>query len=724
MYVNVRSRAIASLLALFICLSFIGCGSGGGFTGGQPGGGGQNPGGGQSGGTVTFESRKATFRAAEAKRLEWDGLPKDTRNQQMAAFLKAQSGIAETGISADGSVWARFTDDRYYVMNETLFPEKSGIRSTTQTPSINRPAAKTRRAVANASASASGRGSRASGSVELPKTTRAYLLTGILDTISGVTFPLESPPNGDLQTILEDHGYTVIRHDADVDFLKTVGQASILHFSTHGGIGGSAQQGNTFYSVYTSTQVSPENDIKYHDDLSKGRLVYFSAPIGYTANVVMKEETHYAITEKFVRDYSWSFTPNSIAFMNCCWSDSSGFNAALRSLPQPCSATLGWSNAAHPQKAWDAARFFFDRLLGANALAPKETVKQRAFDLAAVYGDAAKRGITDASTSSYGATNLVAADTGGPGGTVNLTRNYILAPSIERMDVEERSLENPTLGESLLTIHGMFGSEQGSVTIDDEPVVAIKSWAADKIVCKIADKPGPGFSGNVIVASKTGIEGNAVPLSQWQGKFTYQGKPFSIAQPMVTVLDMNVVFRADVHEYRTEPGGTMKQQTARMWRAAAGSTSHWESQNGPLPGFSWVKYQDDMPYGMHGSAFPQYGKYGTGFVLEGTLNPSTGLVEITLDFLGCTGTMHPNFPGTPDEDVAMPRDLKILGTILGGGQGGTNYKSNVQGSINANYVIAAGNATGMMTGTHDTRFNWPTLSPGHAPDKREGEDQR
>lgn len=664
--------------------------------------------------------------AAQAKRLELDGLPRAQRESQMKTFLAAQAGVAEADVSPDGSVWARFTDGRYFVMNNTMFPEKgkaAAVRSAL-VPGFRPAGLSTRAAAASDSARKTAR-SRTAGTVETPKTARAYLLTGILDRISGITFPLESPPNPDLKPMLEDRGYTVIQHDADVDFLRTVGDAAVLHLSTHGGIAGSAQQGQRFYSVYTSTEVTPENDVKYADDLNKGRLVYFSAPIGYTGNLVMKQETHYAITEKFVRDYAWSFTPNSFAFVNCCWSEQGGFNAVLRSLPKPCAVTAGWSNAANPQKAWDAARFFFDRMLGANAISPKEPTNQRPFDIAAVYADADKRGITDASTTDYGPTRLLVTDQASTPGGVSLTGGYILAPSIATMDVHERSLEVPTLGESRLTLHGMFGSEQGAVTVDGTPVVSIVSWAWDEIVCKIADKPGPGFAGNVQVVARNGAKSNLIPLTAWQGKFTYSNNPLGAAGNIQSRIDYNVVFRADLHDYRTEPGGALKKQGPKEFRAAAGSTAHWEMFNGPLPGYVWVKKSEDLPYGLHGSAFPQYGKYGTGYVLEGTLDRSAGVVNIAVNYLSGVGTMRSTIPNVPDQDIATLSDPQIIAMPIGSSPNGEAvYQPKVAGTINDLFVIGAGSATGLTTQTHNTRFTWSALSPTHAPDKSLGEDQK
>jgi hypothetical protein len=652
----------------------------------------------------------------EAKLEASQNQPRDQRNQQLVELLRGRPGVAEAAINPDGSVWARFTDNRYYIINDTLIPESRSKSAAAPPVSPGETIASLPGVERTPS-----RALRAAGSVELPDSTNAYLLTGVLDERELLLEPLDNPPNPDLQKMLNKKEYHVIRSKASVDILKTIRNAGVLHISTHGGTAGTAA--GRFYGVFTSTEVTPENDTKYDADLVAGRLVYFTSVIGYRFAVQHVNKTNYAITPRFVQDYGWTFSSNSIAFINCCWSDALGFTQTLRSLPKPCAITVGWSNAAHPEKAWRAARFLFDRLLGTNMAEPKETVNQRPFDIVAVYQDMQKRGFTDATTP-FGPSQLIVTDGAGSPGGIQVSQNRILAPSIERMEVQERSLELPTLGESRLTIHGMFGSNPGTVTIDGTPVVKIISWSADKIVCQIADKPGPGFAGNVIVTAKNSVKSNAVPLTVWQGVFTYSGHPASAQLPTRSDIEFRVVFRADVHAYRKEPGGPLLKQKGVAFRAAATSVCSWEMKNGPLPGRTWVKYRDTLPYGLHGSAFPQYGKYGTGFIFEGTLNPELGTILLAVDFLNCVAVMQPPAP-LPLEDLATPRDDLILARPLPPGTNGdTLFQPQVMGVLNENFSLGAGDVTGRMTDAFGTRLRWNAITPTHAPDSDRGEDQQ
>src|SRR6185503_303432 len=68
-----------------------------------------------------------------------------------------------------------------------------------------------------------------------------------------------------------------------------------------------------------------------------------------------------------------------------------------------------------------------------------------------------------------------------------------LTPNIERMDIDATANNEQTLH-----INGFFGTQQGTVTIDDQPV-QIKSWSAFGIDVILPPGNQPGGSGDVVV---------------------------------------------------------------------------------------------------------------------------------------------------------------------------------------------------------------------------------
>ena len=124
-----------------------------------------------------------------------------------------------------------------------------------------------------------------------------------------------------LSNTLETPGEYQVRPgngDASLDSLRSISGDAFLYFNTHGGRASKTvdPKGTRFFSLQSSTVVTPATEVLATtlSDHKAGRLTYFTAPICGGGN-----DTRYGITADFVKVY-WQFDPNSIVFINACWS--------------------------------------------------------------------------------------------------------------------------------------------------------------------------------------------------------------------------------------------------------------------------------------------------------------------------------------------------------------------------------------------------------------------
>jgi hypothetical protein len=419
----------------------------------------------------------------------------------------------------------------------------------------------------------------------------------------------------------------------------------------------------------------------------------FEAAYGKSLGPLKYVERRYAITADFVKHYNWSFASRSVAYVNACWSDQSGFTTALRSIPQPVSTTFGWDNAAHPDKAWRAARYLFDRALGTNMAEPIQPGMLRPFPTDDVFAKESALGWTDASTVDYGPCTLV------KGGT-----NIVLAPSIKRMEVFERSFE-PAPMESQLILTGFLGTELPThVKIDGVEVKSVSVVSETEWRCTVASEPGPGYSGRVEITSSAGIKSNAPPLTSWQGSFEYRGDPITVHLP---VKDREAV------------DGPLITPPASYARTALDTVCTW-TITGALPGWSYTAPTTGrLPYGMRQQPAP----YGTGYMLDMRVDRAAKTVGFVANHLG-TNTHYVIPPDTTVQTIVVPSDSFML-TVQTSGQdrfGGALYVPKMVGSLRPDYSVAAQTFTGVMSATHGTSFVVPSMSASHAPTDESEED--
>lgn len=681
-------RMLAFVAGLFLLSLLASCGGsgGGGGGGGTTGTSGTSGGNGQ-GTLLSYTSVNSVVQGglAQLQSTQSQSQSPADREAGLIDWLKKQPDVAAAGSTNVGTVWARFTDGEYWIVDETLFPQTLPVApSPSPSPSPDQVSAPVQVATAALVQTED------SNTLELPTTNKAVLLDSV---------PSLGTPTADLANALHHKGYVVNIVDPTVENLKTaVNQVAVLHWSTHGATVDDSAGNRQLWGAFTTTPSNAQTRDQYAADLAADRLVIYSAPI-----IQDNEEVYIsnlAITDRFITYYHWSFATHGFAFIDCCWSADSMFTTSLRELPDgPAGFTLGWSNAANPEKAWAAAKFFIDRLVGANMLDPKEIPPQRPFWLASVFAEAQDKGFTDASTDRFGTSTLEVEDNPSSG---------LLAPTIEYGIVQERGLDDPTTGKNMLVLKGSFGNVQGHVYVDTTELTGC-NWSSNEIRCDLPEANAPGGSGDILVVSKTGILSNQVPLTLWHFPVTY-AESIGGVQNWKDVDD--IYLRADVHSYREQAGGDLKSQPTIFFRAAQPSSAHWTYSGIP----TLAPSSGDLPYGFRTS-----GIFGLGFIFEGDIEPDAKTINIGWTEFGVYGIFHA--PPAPDTTYVMPLDVTYNAQGKGVGPDGfTLYKHPISGTFDTNWVLQQGDVTGAATSVFGDHLTWDNVKPTHAPDPSKGED--
>lgn len=507
---------------------------------------------------IPFEQRMTTLEEITDFLYTLPGVDLDAENQVVADYLASRPEFTVSGISPDGTVWAEFTDGRdFYFFNNRpfdpgkVFDQDQGFYSApassfhNASPIITEFQEEINRGV-------SAQTMLQSGPVELPNTNKVRMMNALGSWYGEWV----DKPFGDINKMLQEHGYSFVDSEPTVDNLKNVSGDGIFIFNTHGGVVKDGQ-----YGLWTSTQTNRFYDTKYANDLNVGRVAYAVAKhdknIKYdpdrmdpNSEYCQSEEgacekpymyaSHYAITGDFVKEYM-SFGGNTLVVINACTSHSESIRNAFLG-KKNVSVYAGWTNEVKADFSINTLALFIDRLLGVNKELPKENPEVRPFDAVTVqkymkekrkYQDPWKGATFEVSTSG--------------------SNSLILVPSIQFMEVHEDSDE--------LFIFGMFGTDEGEVLINDTKADVI-NWKSDVVVVKLKEE-GSGSAGDTIV--KVGDhESNTVPLTEWRGKIHYEAFYNSLAPNLKLDIDMDVHLRADVHAARRYPWEDPQDRTIKL----------------------------------------------------------------------------------------------------------------------------------------------------------------
>ncbi len=363
-------------------------------------------------------------------------------------------------------------------------------------------------------------------------------------------------PVYDLAAMLESPGGYAIRPgkagDARLTTLRGISGEGYFYFNTHGArcFRTKDDTGPGFFSLQSSSLVTAGSDNlpEIKADFDAGRLTYFTAPNfdqtidPATGQLVDGSDTRYGITGDFVKAY-WHFAPDSIVFLNACWSGVQGKPQGPQDFIDACFAAgagvyFGWTNKATPDTCFKTVRYFTDRLIGANKYM-KEAPDQRAFPWELVYADMQAHHPELIHDSAYGA-DLIAYPR--PGGN-----SVVLDPSIQQLIVNEY--------DETLKLKGYFGSRPGKVFVGTGELV-VKTWKHDEIVCTLPST-GPGSNGDAHVEVPAEIgrvrKSNVHQLTEWNIALHYLWMNAYDMANLKYEGTGKLRFRGDVGSYREKP---------------------------------------------------------------------------------------------------------------------------------------------------------------------------
>jgi hypothetical protein len=599
----------------------------------------------QNGDEMPVDQRIAVLEEVTAFLNALSGEDRALDNADTAAYLASRSEFRAAGVSPDATVWGEFTDGRLLFVFNNLDLTGEG-ESDSANPNLSlwsddQPhvpaswAPRTRRS----SALGPDAPMAQETSVELPRSDQVRLVSAM------GTFYEEYDAVPALGSLFARGNYRPAEGaEATVFGLKEVSGDGVFYLHTHGGLLDTADR-EPVYAVLTRTPINAFNETQLKSDIQAGRVVYGVAPHDRNPTYDPDRDPpgraslwayHYGITADFVREYM-SFGENSFVYVRSCSSDHPQMRRAF--LDKGAAAYAGWSQTVYSSGAYRTTMFLFDRLLGANEVAPIENPRQRPFDLDSVYANMRERGLHKVS-----------------GAELNVwtrpSESLVLMPSVAYLEVREDSDE--------LFIFGLFGSMEGEVTINGVPTL-VSHWTEDVVAVQLPTE-GPGSAGDVIVKVR-GHESNAVPLTEWRGEMRYIFVAQLPAPDLRTEVVIQAHFRADVHPYREAPGKPPKERQDVHFVLAGDSTAEWQmtghsSLGGAtfdLEGGGVLPLEKQQP-DHNGGHFGMIGTLDTGGVLQGNPPQIAGL------------DVHVHTSGDPTEGklkisgigVSHPSDRRVV----------------------------------------------------------------
>lgn len=455
------------------------------------------------------------------------GIDRVAERSAIARYLEASvPEVSEVRIQND-CVWGRFPDGKWLtIVDNRLAPEEEQRLPDAAPPQA--PIPEFERAVPP-------RGARdaADGSTGIPESNKAYVFSSRL--IANIFN--EGPERhlfdyrlaGDLTTWLRDNGYAAVNWVPSLTALSQVKNAGLFYYEGHSAV---INPGTPSEDWILTTDTTIEQSISNE----------FRNDIGYAIFKPRPGKVHYALLRPFFGKHM-TFGKNAFVCINSCHS-----LPAKDSFGPPKPAFAGWTDKTLGSDAFRAGRYLFDRLLGANraksfhpyTLDLGEDPPQRPFSYFRTLEAMMASGLNTSQVEEDGITTIASL------GIQSGDGFGILAPSIQRMWVDEVNEQ--------LQIWGLFDGQAQSataVTWNQNTALQVVSVAADRIVCAlpISLKPSVGD----IQVRQRGHRSNAVPLTEWWVtgtlvKWFAKGVP----TPSATT-EINLHFRADVHESRPLP---------------------------------------------------------------------------------------------------------------------------------------------------------------------------
>jgi hypothetical protein len=392
-------------------------------------------------------------------------------------------------------------------------------------------------------------------------------------TTVGAGFTLAAPR---LARQLAGNGYVTTSDNGALTSLRGTRNEAVFFFNTHGGLfqaprydaSGKAiilpdgtHASDPVFGLWTDKQVNfniadPDFSVaEFKQEFRAKRLGIVLAAAFYTPDsrgnlTVPVNQWRYGITDAWVRKYLKYPKENHASIWIAACQSGSAAAASMRSAFQEVGAELvsSWTQNIDGASVANATLFLFDRLLGANRFVPPAT-PQRPFDYEKSWAELRSRGLHRYPTvdDKGNATTTEIVFQGAAGDEAF----GLFAPSIEYCLVDE--------AENKLHLKGLFGKppEADQQVMIGGTSAAISSWDYREIICSLAES-GAGSAGDVQVIAR-GHKSNIRRISRWTVHATY--KMTEPETPHEINGTWSLVFRADVGEYRKEPGNVFIRPT-------------------------------------------------------------------------------------------------------------------------------------------------------------------
>ncbi len=546
------------------------------------GGGGGGGGSAGNGPPVPDAQRESAIKAVNTKfkQLLIAGGSPANQNVQLSTFMAAMPEFEAAGVSADaGCAWGRFTDGRLLIVGNNRFPDRSVPDPFTWSP---RPRA-----------------------AFVAKSKQARLMHAFGPNFSQLQLPIV-----DMGNYLKTDGQFTIASgtegDARLSTLRAVSGDAFYYLNAHGGKG-TTKAGVEVFCAASSTPQNAGTDAlpEVKQDFDDNLIVYYT---GLTGDVPETVATTYAITPAFIRKYM-SFSPNAIVFLNVCFTGNVHPQAGVfrkAFLDKGAGVVLGWTELCNSATAFDAARYFVDRLVAANTF-QKENPTQRAFGVNAVLADMKKKG-----KDKDGPSTLIA------NYRISVT-DVQLRPTIERMFMDEFR--------DVLVLIGKFGDETGQVKVNNVPVALVGAWTNDVLEVRIPVS-GAGAEGPVTVKVHDKVSKERW-LTSWRSTFTFILPPGG-GNTLKETATLTAHIRLDVDDYRDAAGGVIKPLVNPVgFSAAKDSVLTW-SCSGESRSVSGVLQEKWSGGGQPPLLHTAISTPVNGFNCLGVYDPNTKFLSITM----------------------------------------------------------------------------------------------
>lgn len=545
---GVTLRSSGALVALFVlsgimALVLVGCSGGDGPRlpcPDRPGNGGP-PDGGPDGDELTTEETVAAVEdyGAQYAQMLSEGMTIPEAMEQLAQRMRQSGHFSAVEVDATGQiVWAEFTSGWPYAVLGNRTADSDEVANER----------------AQAQVEAAGE-IQAADAVELPASTRAVLMNGF-----GQWRPEVAVSLNDVDAMLSNRGYRVSQQRVTVPNLQSLGSPGVVYINSHGASPEEASAVGRPVLWLDEPLTQPASDAyralgwKDNDYITMLSTSEDDPSTGESVSV-----NHFGVTDVFIRNEVGLGT-NSVVFSQSCTSGAAQMVEAF--LAAGAGVYAGWDDWCAGSAA---PEYFFDRMSAANAYRPEDP-PQRPFDWQFVYTDMQQHDLHKI-TVDYGFFGGLAGQIGVRTATLFFHSNDdtgVVAPTISYMEMQEP--------DSRLVMNGVFGSRQDEVTVGRTPV-AIVSWSPREIVCELPLE-GPGAAGPVQV-TVDGRESNRVNLTEWRGDFEYRWRPG--VGSLGVDFDMELHWRADVHDYRREPGATPEPNDPVFFAAAPDTRGTWRA---------------------------------------------------------------------------------------------------------------------------------------------------